>query len=219
MNGTKLWAILPDVLRSGSNYRKWRSQLAASAVRIEVERIGQFDKHADIDVFILGLEVQHESKTRAENSWGCSTREQSRRLSDKFSVHVGAVVEYRDPFEGESYAYITPRNVPPWVTINQVASRRRFLRGVFTPPFVVVRRTSRKGDQHRAVPTVINVHEPVAVENHLLVLIPHSGELADCHELVEILKMVETTAWLNERISCRHLTVAALAELPWWKEQ
>jgi len=37
-----------------------------------------------------------------------------------------------------------------------------------------------------------------------------------CRELLRSLKDERTTHWLDERIRCRHLTVAALDELPWW---
>jgi hypothetical protein len=30
------------------------------------------------------------------------------------------------------------------------------------------------------------------------------------------LKDPRTTTWLNERIRCRHLTVGAVRDLPWW---
>lgn len=218
-NGTKLVAILPDVLRSGSNYKKWRSQLEAKAEILETECLGQFDKHADVDVFILELEVRRDSSMRDSKLWEPAADGQHFKVRGKFSVHVGAVVEYRDPHEGKTYPYLTPQNAPPWATIWGLEKQRRFSGATFTPPFVVVRRTSRKGDRYRAVPTVVDMSEPVAVENHLLVLIPHSGELGDCYELVEVLKMEETSSWLNQRISCRHLTVSALADLPWWERQ
>jgi hypothetical protein len=38
-----------------------------------------------------------------------------------------------------------------------------------------------------------------------------------CRELLDILKDDQTTHWLDQRIRCRHLTVAALDELPWWR--
>jgi hypothetical protein len=54
------------------------------------------------------------------------------------------------------------------------------------------------------------------VENHLIVLRPKDGTIGACREVLGILKDERTTRWLNERIRCRHLTVAALDELPWW---
>jgi hypothetical protein len=47
-------------------------------------------------------------------------------------------------------------------------------------------------------------------------LIPHDLSLESCKELILRLRSMETDEWLNERIRCRHLTVSALNELPWW---
>jgi hypothetical protein len=84
------------------------------------------------------------------------------------------------------------------------------------PPFVAIRRTSRPGDRHRAIGTLITALQPVAVENHLIALRPKDGTVKACRELLYSLKDDRTTHWLDERIRCRHLTVAALNELPWW---
>jgi hypothetical protein len=39
--------------------------------------------------------------------------------------------------------------------------------------------------------------------------------LRDCEKLVQVLRRESTTEWLNERIRCRHLTVSAVADIPW----
>ena len=70
----------------------------------------------------------------------------------------------------------------------------------------------------RAIATIITGKEEVSVENHLIVLIPHDLSLESCKELMLRLRSKETDEWLNERIRCRHLTVSALNELPWWNE-
>ena len=45
------------------------------------------------------------------------------------------------------------------------------------PPFVVVNRTSSPRDRLRATATIIKGTEPVAVENHLIILSPKKGGL------------------------------------------
>jgi hypothetical protein len=95
---------------------------------------------------------------------------------------------------------------------------RRFSTEPFIPPFVVVRRTSRVGQSHRAVGTIVTGSEPVAVENHLLVLIPRHSSLPKCRDLIRVLRSGQTNEWFDRRIRCRHLTAAALRQLPWWEE-
>jgi hypothetical protein len=56
---------------------------------------------------------------------------------------------------------------------------------------------------------------PVAVDNHLLVAIPTNDGVASCHRLLELLDTEQTTSMLNGRIRCRHMTVAAIKDLPW----
>ncbi len=48
-----LVAVLPDVLRSGSRYAKWRAEIGDKLDLLEVRSKGQFDAHTDVDVFIL----------------------------------------------------------------------------------------------------------------------------------------------------------------------
>ena len=103
--------------------------------------------------------------------------------------------------------------------VREVSNNRRFEGRVFSPPFVVVRRTSRPGDKHRALGTIINNARPVAVENHLLVLLPKDGTVKACRELLRVLRKPQTTQWLDQYIRCRHLTVSALADLPWWSDE
>jgi hypothetical protein len=95
--------------------------------------------------------------------------------------------------------------------------RRNFQGTTYAAPFVAVRRTSRPGDKKRAVGCIISGDQRVAVENHLIVLVPHDGSLKTCKQLLERLKCDKTDSWLDKRIRCRHLTVKALADLPWWE--
>ena len=87
----------------------------------------------------------------------------------------------------------------------------------FRPPFVMVRRTSRPRDRFRAAGTIIAGKQDVAVENHLLVLMPKDRTLRSCRALLKVLQHPGSSDWLNRRICCRHLTVSSLRELPWRK--
>lgn len=53
--GSTVFAILPDVLRSGSRYAKWRSHIETLASVDAIDVHGAFDVYADVDVFILRL--------------------------------------------------------------------------------------------------------------------------------------------------------------------
>jgi hypothetical protein len=112
--------------------------------------------------------------------------------------------------------YITPKTLPSWETITQIEHGRKFEGKAYQTPFVAVRRTSRPGHKFRAVGTIVNTGGEVAVENHLLVLLPKSGMLDDCQALLKLFQDERTNNWLDERIRCRHLTVSSLRELPWW---
>ena len=50
---TKVHAVLPDVLRSGSRYRKWRTEIDQLLDVSTVTPLGQFDRWTDVNVFIL----------------------------------------------------------------------------------------------------------------------------------------------------------------------
>ncbi|HXI23443.1 MAG TPA: N-6 DNA methylase, partial [Pyrinomonadaceae bacterium] len=166
--GTKIVAILPDVLRSGSNYSKWRSEIVKRATIEEVKIIGTFDRWTDVDVFLIRLTV---GTARAEAStqwWNGLRNSQDMTIGDRFEVEVGRVVPHRDLKKGPWWPYIYSRVVPQWQTVREFPNHRRFAGKVFRPPFVVVRRTSRPGDQYRAVGSVICGKKKVAVENHLM---------------------------------------------------
>jgi hypothetical protein len=82
----------------------------------------------------------------------------------------------------------------------------------------VIRRTSRPGDNFRAIGSIINLKEKVAVENHFIVLQPKDSTLNTCKRAMKVISSKKTTRWLNKRIRCRHLTVSSLKELPWWSD-
>jgi hypothetical protein len=216
-SGTRVVAILPDVLRSGERYRRWRERITARA-RIEaVELLGQFDQWADIDVFLLDLLVT--SQPGASSGWEHPSLTGGNTVGSRFEVSVGPLVLFRLSGLGPWRRFIHARNVPAWGTVVETSENKRFEGRIHTPPFIVVRRTSRVGDKHRAVGTVIEAGGPYAVENHLIVLRPIDGRSTSCHELLAILRSPETDEWLNQRIRCRHLTVGVMEKLPLGKRK
>lgn len=215
---SRIVAILPDVLRSGSRYSDWRQFIAKKASIENVTLLDKFDPWTDIHVFVLQLRI-HKSQNTTIDSWKEeSVKSEIKAVGDSFEVHVGAVVPHRDKKVGKTYRYLVAKNLPRWKVVKQVSIKRKFSGTVYTPPFVVVRRTSRPEDKNRAIATVISGNEPVAVENHLLVLQPKDQTMASCRALLKNLRRQETSDWLNQRIRCRHLTVSSLRELPWWSD-
>lgn len=220
-----LVAILPDVLRTGSNYQHWRELVEATADIHSVTPLGLFDDHTDVDVFLLvaaikpsATKLRQPSKANIGALWWRGVGvDGSATLADYFDVNVGAVVDNRDPHEGDFHPFITARDLPPQGRLTSISVKRRFNKRLFTPPFVVVRRTSRPtaNGEVRAAGVLITGKKPVAVDNHLLVLSPKDGTVGHCEKLLEVLNSPETTALLDERMRCRHLTVVVLRGLPW----
>lgn len=209
---TKIRAILPDVLRAGSSYQKWREHIASSIKKSDISIYGQFDEWTDVDVFMLRFQKATYTKKRLNYKWGLSS-EADNTLEHYFDVHVGPVVPYRDPKEGPRLAYLHAKTAVAWDEIKRMPEMRRFSGTAFTPPFVVVKRTSRPGDK-RAIGTIVKGKRKVAIENHLLVLLPKKKTLGECRKILKILKSKATDEWLNKRIRCRHLTVESMKELP-----
>jgi N-6 DNA Methylase len=215
--GTRIAAILPDVLRSGSRYRKWR-RLVEQLAEIEHLEIGdQFNRWTDVHVFLLNLRIPQRTVASASTTtWTCPSRKD--RLEERFAVRIGPVVDYRDPHEGRKHSFIRSRDLPPWGNLCRVSRTRRFSGTLIAPPFIAIRRTSRPGDTHRAVGTLVVGNSLFAVENHVICLVPHHGGEGSCRAALRNLQDPRTTEWLDQRIRCRHLTVRALAELPWWND-
>lgn len=211
---TEIIAILPEVLRTGTNYEAWRSEVSQLADIKKVKVYGQFDQWTDIDVFLLVLRSSRRKAGGLVRWWHGSSEKSI--LGEYFDVHVGSVVPHRDRRIGKEYAFVQARMLPQWTIVNRINSRRRFSGTVFTPPFVVVRRTSRPGDSPRAIGTIVaGRRKKVAVENHLIVLTPKDKKLESCTRVLNILlNSKKTEKWLDQRIRCRHLTVSALKELP-----
>lgn len=212
--GARIVAILPDVLRSGTRYERWRTMVEKFASIDHVESCGLFDKNADVDVFLLGLNVE-----AGINDGSAQWRQDvdvGDRVSDRFDVSVGAVVPHRDREEGPDVSYVDVRGLHPWSTKLRVSETRRFKGRLFEPPFVAIRRTSSPRDGRRAVATTVLGQEDVAVENHIIVCTPRDRSVESCQKFVARLMSQKTDEWLNERIRCRHLTLGAVGRLPWW---
>lgn len=214
---TRIIAILPDVLRSGSRYEKWRKFFEERVSLSKVEVVGQFDRNTDVDVFIAVGTVRKRRLKTSRLNWARPEKPKPDTVSigERFHVSVGPVVPHRDPHRGSWYPFIHAREMPPWGVVSSISHHRRFLGRTFESPFVVVRRTSRPGDKRRAIGTIVDGTKPIAVENHLLVLQPKDHSLATCAQLIKLLRRDITDEILNRRIRCRHLTVPSLAELPW----
>ncbi len=60
--GSRIVAILPDVLRTGTRYSRWREYVAKHAAINSIRIVGRFDGGADVDVFILDLSVTSPEK-------------------------------------------------------------------------------------------------------------------------------------------------------------
>lgn len=213
--GTTIVAILPDVLRSGSRYEKWRKYVEANASIDAVDVFGQFDPSTDVSVFLLKLTVRDSSLTVEPEAVWTPAKPGIRTVSDLFDVSVGSVVPYRDAQEGKEYRYIQPKGLPKWEIVRSNPEVRRYNGTSVQPPFVVIRRNSRYEDEDRASATIVAGKGRVVVENHLLVLKPKDNRLKTCKELLKVLRHPDTNSWLNARIRCRHLTVSSVGEIPY----
>ena len=213
-DGTRIAAILPEVLRSGSRYVAWREMTRESGSLISETPLGLFDPWTDVDVYLFHYK-------KHANLDGASDRCQSTYMptygiGKRFAVRVGPVVPHRHAENGPLVPYIHARSLPPWSECADIAESRRFTGRLFTPPFVAVRRTSRPDDGSRAVATLVLGNTPVAVENHLIAFLPKDETVETCRRLMQRLRSSKTDTWLNARLRCRHLTTRVLAEMPWW---
>ena len=214
MPGTRLTAILPDVIRAGTRYDRLRSLIGKRLRVSSIERYGRFDAWTDVDVFVLRAVINDSTSAASSVQWWRPTTGQ--QVKDSFDVRVGPVVPHRDPESDLTHPYLRARRIPLGGEFDAAqAEKRGFQTRLFTPPFVVVRRTSRPEDKARGAGTVINGTKGVLVENHLIVLKPRDGSLEACRRVVDLLDSAQAREWLDERIRCRHLTVGALREMPW----
>ncbi|HCF1166669.1 N-6 DNA methylase [Pseudomonas aeruginosa] len=212
-------AILPDVLRTGSRYRRWRELVGKSRLIKRTQVHGAFDSQVDVDVFILELHLRPFQIGHLQHQWTCQLKVTDKTVKDLFSVTVGSVVPHRDREEGMECVYIHPKDAPPWGEITTPPGHRKYFGATHQAPFVVIRRTSSPSDKNRAIGTIVNCEGNIAIENHLIILKPLSKKLSDCQRLLEVLKLKSTSEWLNDRIRCRHLTVSAIKDLPWAEQK
>lgn len=221
--GARLVAILPDVLRSGSRYERWRRSIVDRSTECRVTVLGQFDRQTDVHVFLLELEksriddlVSHERSGLYpwQNSMS-NAGPLTPNISSLFDIMVGSVVPHRDIQNGPDVPFVTAKNLPSWVTVTRVTSTRKYTGRLDQGPLVIVRRTSRPGERYRARATLITDPAPLAIENHLISLIPKDKSIVTCEKLMRVLRHSATTEYLDARIRCRHLTVGSVGSLPW----
>ncbi|MCE9839629.1 N-6 DNA methylase [Proteus terrae] len=209
-NHCNISAILPDVLRSGSRYYHFRDFIS-SEVKAKCEIYGRFNSQTDVDVFILsGIKT----KSNLEKIEWVVDLGNYTPLSKFFDVCIGPLVAYRDPQEGNEYPYFHAKNSLAWAEISIATEYRKFVGKTIIPPFILIKRTSSPSDKFRASATLINLSGPIAVENHMIVLVPKTGKLSDCRKLIKILKSKQTNDFLNSRARMRHLTVSIVKDIP-----
>ena len=213
--GTKITAILPDVIRTGSRYGRLRSLVEGRLKIASIETYGQFDQWTDIDVFVLKGVIAEKPVGVYDTGWWNKTVGST--LGGQVLVSVGAVVPHRDPEEGHLQRFLDTKGIPLGGEFKvSDAAQRRFQKRSDDPPFVLVRRTSKPGDRSRGVGTLIYGAESALVENHLIVLRPRDGSIDTCRRVIASLNSPGAKTWLDERIRCRHLTVGAIREMPWF---
>ncbi|WPP46806.1 hypothetical protein [Pseudomonas sp. AN-1] len=210
--GVGIFALIPDVLRSGSSYEKFRKELGKRAVISSFDPSGAFGAQADIDVAILvATSTNQEERVEApEPDISCGLC-----VGDFFDISVGPVVPHRTSVTGQMHGYLTAKNATIGSEISSPMEFATYACRLEKGPFVVVRRTSSPTDRKRARSTLVTTREEFLVENHLLILKPKDKKVATCRALLRVLEDQSTDAWLNNQIRCRHLTVGALKMLPW----
>ncbi|MCA9145701.1 MAG: N-6 DNA methylase [Planctomycetales bacterium] len=214
--GTRIVAILPEVIRCGTRYGRLRDLIAQQSQLNRIASFGVFDRHADVDVFVLDITTRQPQGARSSSAWDWKTDlKTSATVSKYFDVYVGSVVDYRDACQGRWFPYLTVNSIAPWGEAFDVACRRRFPRRVTRAPFVVIRRTSRPGDKFRAVGAIVRGTKDFAVDNHLIVCKPLDNTLRSCRRLVSLLREESTSRFLDQTIRCRHLTVDSIKSMPW----
>ncbi|RYZ73395.1 MAG: SAM-dependent DNA methyltransferase [Proteobacteria bacterium] len=211
--GQQVSAILPDVLRSGSRYAKWRNRIGRLMSEGSAEVIGRFNDSTDVDVFILNAVAGADRNESIQ--WMIEPESQySRSLNSICNIRVGTVVPHRLKPSKKEVAYLATSNSPAWSEIDTV-TRRIFFEGASVKgPFIAVRRTSSPSDKSRAIATVVTSRQEVVLENHLFSILPRDKKLLTCRSVAKYLKSEYVKKWLNQKIRCRHLTVSALKQLP-----
>jgi hypothetical protein len=212
--GVTVVALVPEVLRSGSRFQKFRKWLYSHCEVTVFAPRGAFGGDADIDVAMLVARIRtSEENALADGNPLEAAGATAKTIGDLCRVHVGSVVPHRTPESGVGRPYITVADVAPGVRVEPTRIRH-FESSAHRPHFVTVHRTSSPSDKQRVRATLIKGNTPVLVENHLLVLLPIEPTLAACETILQALQKPTVTPWLNERIRCRHLTVSSVAQIP-----
>lgn len=216
--GQEIVAVLPDVLRSGTRYARWRSHISAQAEIKNIFVHGRFDQKTDVDVFVIHLIKNADANNSANNDWSkinscCLNEPESIPAEKAFKVTVGAYVPFRAKTTGRKVPYLCVSQAVPdgETTINEKCV---FDGTLHQTPFVVIRRTSNPSDPRRVIPSLITAPSHVAVENHLIVLSPIDGKLSTCRKLMKTLLQPTVDEWVNNAIRCRHLTTSVIKKLP-----
>ncbi|MFD8648292.1 DNA methyltransferase family protein [Streptomyces mirabilis] len=217
--GQQFVAILPDVLRSGSRYARWRSSIESVIDLKTIVPYGQFDDHTDVDVFLLAGRRRRRRTVPDPSALWWPQQTSSSTIEDIFKVSVGTVVDNRDPHSGPELPFLIARDLGDLGSIETPVRSRNFAGRTYKPPFVAVRRTSRpglrSGGNARAAGTLVTGTQEIAVDNHIIVIESRSGSIAECNQLINILNSPKTSDWLDNRIRCRHLTVGVVRSIPW----
>ncbi|RYD81042.1 MAG: hypothetical protein EOP84_11525 [Verrucomicrobiaceae bacterium] len=211
-NGQSISAILPDVLRSGSRYKRWRDEVQKLLSPTSFSIAGKFSDHADVDVFTLSGTKQEANN--ASIGWLGGQEPASATLDQVATVRVGSVVVHRLDGTGKLVPLLNTSKAPPWGAIKQIRGKIHFGGTTVRGPLVVVRRTSSPSDNTRAIATLVDSNQEFAVDNHLITILPLDKKLATCRKIVKMLSDSRTQNWFNTRIRCRHLTVGSLKEIP-----
>lgn len=223
--GSRIVAILPEVLRSGPRYAKWRQIISALGDISQLTPWGAFDSQTDVDVF--GMYATRSDTKRSlrnltrvnplskHNQSNSRSPDDCEVVSRYFNISVGTVVPHRHAEEGPVRPFATARELPAWKAIARLPSTRKYSGRCDVPPFVAIRRTSRPGQVPRTLATIVRGKKPVAVDNHLIVARPIDGSLDQCQKLLDRLRQPQVTEWLDERYRCHHLPVEAIRLIPW----
>lgn len=219
--GQEIVAVLPDVLRSGTRYARWRSQIEQRAEILNLCVYGKFDKRTDVDVFVIHVRKKDEFfslDTQATADWNLATApihpiSTEVSLNNFFEVTVGSVVPHRHNNRGKWFKYLSVASAPPH-GVAKVDKRIRTTGTVHQAPFVAIRRTSSPSDTKRIVATLVTGKEKFAVENHLIVIQPRDNTSATCKRLLNVLAQDQVNNWINQAIRCRHLTTKVMKLLP-----
>jgi len=205
--GGKLLGILPDVLKSGSRYASWRKHIHSQVVT-DIFGFGAFEPGVQIDVFVISAvkSLVPQDVIKVEDVGVV--------LSDRYNVSVGPVVPHRDIFVGVETPYAHAKILPAWETVTDLEERICHSGRKIKTPFVAVRRTSSPKDKYRAVGTIVNCYEDVAVENHIIAISPMDGRIESCVNLLSLLRSQAVNNYINSKIRCRHLTVGVVKGIP-----